>query len=100
MHNRVEENLPRTNNFVEGWHHRFQSNIGAYHPNFWKFVDILKREQGLNDLEINQMIGGQAPQPLRRKYQEATLRLLRVFRQRENRHILDYLRGIAHNIRL
>ena len=32
VHNRVEEGLPRTNNHVEGWHRRMQSNVGAYHP--------------------------------------------------------------------
>ena len=45
-HQRVENNLPRTNNFAEKWHRRFQSNIDACHSNFWKlFADILKREQ-------------------------------------------------------
>ena len=29
VHNRVEEGLPRTNNHIEGWHRRMQSNVGA-----------------------------------------------------------------------
>ena len=48
MYDQTIGDLLRTNNAVEGWHRRFQANIGAYHPNFWKFIDILKREQSLN----------------------------------------------------
>ena len=46
------------------------------------------------------MIGWEAPQPLRRKYQEASLRLIRLVRECENRHVLHYLRGIAHDIQV
>jgi len=55
----VEDNLPRSNNFAEGWHCRFQSNIAAYHPIFWKLIEILKCEPA-NELEIKQIIGGEA----------------------------------------
>ena len=47
--------LPRTNNDIEGWHRRFQANVGAYHPNFWKFIDILKQEQNLNHVNIHKL---------------------------------------------
>ena len=43
MYDQTIGDLPRTNNAVEGWHRRFQANVGAYHPYFWKFIDILKR---------------------------------------------------------
>ena len=57
----VCKDLPRTNNAVEGWHRRFQANVGAYHPNFWKFIDILKREQSLNHVNISQARAGHQP---------------------------------------
>ena len=34
MYDQMIGDLPRTNNAVEGWHQRFQANVGAYHPNF------------------------------------------------------------------
>ena len=34
MYNQTLDDLPRTNNAVEGWHRSFQANVGAYHPNF------------------------------------------------------------------
>jgi len=51
MHKRLEENSPQTNNFVEVWHRRFRSNIGDHHLNLWNFIDILKREETLNELK-------------------------------------------------
>ena len=65
----VCKDLPRTNNAVEGWHRRFQANVGAYHPNFWKFIDILKREQSLNHINISQARAGHQPEPQHRRYQ-------------------------------
>ena len=54
MYNQTLNDLPRTNNTVKGWHRSFQANVGAYHPNFWKFIDILKHEQNLTQVNISQ----------------------------------------------
>ena len=63
MYNQTLDDLPRTNNAVEGWHRSFQANVGAYHPNFWKFIDILKREQNLTQVNIAQARAGHQPGP-------------------------------------
>ena len=63
MYDQTIGDLLRTNNAVEGWHRRFQANVGAYHPNFWKFIDILKREQSLNHVNISQARAGHQPEP-------------------------------------
>ena len=55
------QGLPRTNNAVEGWHRSFQANVGGCHPNFWKFTDILKREQNLAQVHIAQARAGHQP---------------------------------------
>jgi hypothetical protein len=39
------EDLPKTNNSVEGWHRGFSQLLGAYHPTIWKFIDVVKKEQ-------------------------------------------------------
>ena len=54
MYNQTLNDLPRTNDAVEGWYHSFQANVGAYHSNFRKFIDILKREQNLTQVNIAQ----------------------------------------------
>ena len=60
VHNRVEEGLPRTNNHVEGWHRRMQSNVGAHHPSIWHFLNVfVRREQSPNEVIITQIQAGQ-----------------------------------------
>ena len=98
MYDQTIGDLPRTNNAVEGWHRRFQANIGAYHPNFWKFIDILKREQSLNQVNISQARAGHQPEPQRRRYEDSNRRIKNIVQDYHNRDRLQYLRGLAHNI--
>ena len=46
--NQTDEELLRTNNVVEGWHRGFLANVEACHPQFWKFLGILKTEESSN----------------------------------------------------
>ena len=48
----------RTNKIVEGWNSRFSSLISFYHPNFWKFLRGLKKEQSYIDAQIIQAEAG------------------------------------------
>ena len=100
VHNRVEEGLPRTNNHIEGWHRRMQSNVGAHHPSIWHFLDVLRREQSLNEVIITQIRTGQPAPPQRGKYKAVNERLVTVVRDYANRSVHDFLRGIAHNIQM
>ena len=87
-----------TNNAVEVWHWRFQANVGAYHPNFWKFIDILKREQSLNHVNISHARAGHQPEPQRRRYQDSNRWIKNIVQDYHNRDRLQYLRGLAPNI--
>ena len=46
---RVDEDLPRTNNAVEGSHSAFRYNslITCKHPYVWKLITALKKEEAL-----------------------------------------------------
>ena len=48
MYGRTRDELPRTNNHIKGWHRGFQFHINACHPNFWKFLHVVKREGKFN----------------------------------------------------
>ena len=41
MHTRVQHDLPRTNNVLEGWHNRFCSMFTHSHPSIWEFIEAL-----------------------------------------------------------
>ena len=72
MHERILDDLPRTNNSLEGWHNHMLANVNCYHPIIWKFLQILKREQALNEVKIIQKLAGQEPSPKKRKYEDCT----------------------------
>lgn len=94
------QDAARTNNAVEGWHHHFNTHMGA-HPNLWTFCEKLKEEQYNRELQFNQVVhGGQAVN--RRSNHSAQV-------QREHAHAQDqfllrnttlvrYLSRIAKNI--
>ena len=100
MNDRVEEDLPRTNNHIEGWHRKMNSAMGSCHPNIWKFLDVIMKEQGLTDVKLNQAQGGHVAPPQRRVYRNASRRLAVVVQDFPNRQILDFLRGVAYNFDL
>ena len=91
MYNQTLDDLPiaRTNSAVEGWHRSFQANVGAYHPNFWKFIDILKREQNLTQVNIAQARAGHQPEPQRRRYLDSNQRIKNIVYYYHNRDIMQ-----------
>ncbi|XP_031350480.1 uncharacterized protein LOC116176146 [Photinus pyralis] len=98
-YNSVLENLPKTNNALEGWHRGFQEMVGGNHPNIWKFVNALKKEQSLNELRIEQYHSGQQPPASRKKYRDCAERIRRLILDFDPANdVVPYLRGIAHNI--
>ena len=44
MYSQAGDELPKTNNHVEGWHWHFNANCDSVHPNLWKFIRSLQRE--------------------------------------------------------
>src|SRR5688572_8269078 len=90
----VLQDLPRTKNSVEGhWHRVVSELIGANHPTIWKFIDALKAEQNMNELKIEH---------LRTITRSISKNLHRdSLLQKEFKKclpILDYIRGIGHNL--
>ena len=63
---RTDEELPRTNNSIEGWDRNFNVQVSSYHPTFWKFPGNLKREGLLTRVRILHCLGGHAPPRQRR----------------------------------
>ena len=92
MFHRTDQELPRTNNSVEGWHRAFQSNLTGCHPTFWKFLAVLKREEGIVRVSILHHLGGHHPPPQRRRYLDCNARIVRIIDDLRNRETLQYLR--------
>ena len=65
---RADDKLPRTNNAVEVWHRGFQAHVFACHTVFWKFLEVLQKDETVVTVGILQNEGGLQPPPQRRKY--------------------------------
>ncbi|KAF0987152.1 hypothetical protein HZS_3855 [Henneguya salminicola] len=50
---RIVGNVHRTDNVLEGWHRDFSTLGCVYHLNILKFLQILKKEQSLTDVKID-----------------------------------------------
>ena len=98
MFHRRDNELPRTINAVEGWHYSFQLHVTTCHPSFWKFINIMKQEQGIVRAGALQNQGWHPPPPQRRRYADNHARILRMVDDYVNKGRINYLRTIAHNI--
>jgi hypothetical protein len=52
VRDRVQNNLPRTNNSVEAWHNAFQSTVECHHPSVYKLIEQFRHEQDHCELRI------------------------------------------------
>ena len=98
MFHRTDDELPRTNNSVEGWHRSFQAQVSSCHPVFWKFIQILQNEESLIRVDIIQRLVGHPAQPQKRRDLDCNRRILAIVDDYANRNTIQYLRSIAHNL--
>ena len=97
MNMRVQEDLPRTNNDLEGWHTRFSGSFLHHHAHIWKCIDKVKQDSSLYHLKMAQMVAGAQNPPQRRIYREINERIRTLVDGYENNNI-DFLRGISYNL--
>lgn len=95
----------RTNNHVEAWHSKFAKLMNSHHPNIWKFLSQLQKEQQENENQFIQMRGGhrRIRYPLRIRYQEQE-RIIRNIvmnydEYKDNEDVDTYLTAIAYRLK-
>jgi hypothetical protein len=96
-YNSVINGIAKTNNSVEGWHRKFHSLLEADHPSIWKFINGLKREQNLNEVQIDKYLSGEAPEESRPIYRLRIKNLENIVNSYNKNQLDIYLTGIANN---
>jgi len=79
---------------------RLKRELDVVHPSIWKFIDVLRRVQKGRDVTYEQYVRVEPGPVKRREYILADQRLLTTVNDcnnNNNRDIIEYLRGIAHN---
>ena len=95
----VLQDVPKTNNNIEGWHRRFSSLLGGQHPTIWKFIEVLKKEESLTEFQINQYAAGTLPRTNKVSTAVAK-RVKNQVTQYNRQNVLDYLNALSNNINL
>ena len=94
----IDYAFPRTQNSVEAWHRRWGALVGLVHLGVFKIIKEMQKEQHRVQLDIGSILrGAPRPSPRRQTIIHET-RIQTVFNDRDNRSLMDFLRGIAHNI--
>ena len=99
VYDRIHEDLPRTNNSVEGWHNAFNLRVGVSHPTVRKLVEKIRKEQADNELLLEQVRAGAHVHAPKRIYRQLDGRLVDIVERIDNYHNnVTFLRFIAHNL--
>ena len=86
---------------VEGWHHAFQSSVSCHHPNIYKLIEHIQAEQDHTEQLIARFnAGNQTAVSSKNKYVQVTRRLTVLLLMNGTRPLLEFLRGVAHNIEI
>ena len=87
---RTDEDFPRTNNSVEGWHRGFQFNVSTCHLTFWKFLEVLKKEETVVGVAIFQNQRGAPTLSLKKRHVSCNQRILKIVDDYPNRDRMNY----------
>lgn len=93
---RHQQNLPRTNNNLEGLHNGIQSSITSNHPNLWRLIDALKKENALTELKRIQYLNGETEQ--KKKYKDINKRIDSILNSYNANDKLLFLKSISYNL--
>ena len=90
--------MPRTNNYIEGFHNALRPSVTNVRPNIWSLITALKHEEALSATRIPHRNRGDSV-TLKKKYKDADQRTNKLLVQYVLSNETRYLRGIAHNIK-
>jgi hypothetical protein len=88
----------RTNNNVEGWNSRFSKLVARHHPDLWRFLTALIKEQQHTKLLIIQLDGGQQVNQQNPKYKKVNARIDEIKTQFATQliDVPHFLAALAH----
>ena len=85
---------------MEGWHNSFNGCVGSHHANIWKLIGLMKNDDDISHVNLVKIIQGNPPRNANPVCVRMKVQILTVVASYANRQPMDYLQGIAHNIKL
>lgn len=74
--------------------------LAVTHPTIRRLIDTLKKEQGLTEIKINQLMVGQESPAKKKKYREVATRIENIVTTYNDCDKKEYLIGITHNLEM
>ena len=93
-------NLPLTNNAVEGWHNSFRFLVNCQHPSVWRLLEAMKKSNNMQLMRWEQLNANLEHTTTKAKYKARNERIQEIVRNLPDTPPLDFLRAIAHTLRL
>jgi len=92
----------RTNNNLEGFHHRLNNSLSHRHPNIFRFIETIKKVESAERAKLAQLSVGAAPPPRKRVYRDVENRIARLKEQlqRGEKSSMEFLDAIGHLLKL
>ncbi|CAF1091814.1 unnamed protein product [Rotaria sordida] len=100
IYERVIQDLPRSNNAIEGWHHAFNNRVSIKHPSITKLAKCILREQSRFEIDIERLRAGEQPKKKKKVYENLDARLKRIALSYDVNNIEEYLTRIAMNLKI
>ncbi|PKY57294.1 hypothetical protein RhiirA4_331280 [Rhizophagus irregularis] len=100
VYDSIETGVPRTQNIAEAWHRRWDILLGQSHVGLYTMIEQLQKEQQSVELQIECIIRGEQRPPTKKALIDREKRIMTICNDRENRSLMEFLRGIAHNLSL
>jgi hypothetical protein len=98
VYNLNDMGIPRTQNNIEAWHRHWEILVGQSHIGVYRMIEELQKEQRSVDLQVECIIRGVRRPAKKKNLIERETRIMVIINDRENRSVMDFLRGIAHNL--
>ena len=100
-HEIVKNDLPRTNNAVEGWNSNFVKLVNSKHPSFPKLIEKFQDEQKNAEILLEKRCAGQKVARLKKaKYQKLDKNLITMIKSFQHNDINGFLKGCSYNTEL
>ncbi|GBC43031.1 uncharacterized protein LOC112591534 [Rhizophagus irregularis DAOM 181602=DAOM 197198] len=98
VYDSIQLGIPRTQNVVEAWHRRWEVLVGESHVGLFTIINEIQREQQQVELQIECIIRGEQRKKQKKVWIERENRIMSIINERSNRSLMEFLRGIAHNL--
>ena len=100
VHQRVLDNIPRTNNSVEAWNRRIQVIAESSHIPFYKLIDLIKGELKVTNVSILQRQAGERPPNRKAAQKDLDRRIFLLVSNYEKTELADFIDGMSSNMTL